>query len=195
MRILKILSVLVVFSFITSCAYEEPIKYSDYSYHKLPKYNFNVKKIIIESNYSSPITYPNVEHLAPISLERAFRDWVKYNVTETGKGNATLKIIINDASMKEKTLETEKSFTSKFKYEQNREYTARLDIHFHIYEGDDITPKTLMEISVVRSRTGNNEDAPAQKERLFYELTQKMLIDTTAQIEENIYNYLSNYLN
>ena len=52
-----------------------------------------------------------------------------------------------------------------------------------------------MRIAVDRSRTANNGDSPSEKEDLFYNLTKTIVTDFTKLVDDNIYNYMQNYIN
>ncbi|MBN9543089.1 MAG: hypothetical protein J0G32_04775 [Alphaproteobacteria bacterium] len=179
----------------SSCAdFDDLIRYSDYSYHDLARYNFNVKDIVVEHLYQSPVVYPNAEHLAPISPDKAVSDWVKYNFFPTRGSEDILKIVIVDASIVEKKVHVDTTYKDLFVKKQNINYEGRVELNFQIFEKGALTPKATMEVNATMAHTGNNDDSPAQKERLLYDLTKSLLTGVANQVDNHVYNYLGTYV-
>lgn len=173
---------------------EDIIRYSDYNYDNLGKYNFNAKDVKIEHIYQSPFAYPNAEHLAPISPSKAINNWVSKNFTANGQSDDIVKVIITDASIIEKRAHPETKIKDIFVKKQNVNYNGKVELTIQVYDSEGITPKATMDINSSMGHTGNTDDSPAQKEALLYDLTKSLLEEVNSQVDSHIFNYLGNYL-
>ena len=116
-----------------SCASPPPPQtFAEITWSHLPPYMFKVSRVEVVSAYKPAFTAPFVEHLFPTPPEKVVRRWVQDRIHANGPAGWA-KVTINDASVKETTLQHSHDFTSHFTVEQGEKYEASVDVTIEIY--------------------------------------------------------------
>ena len=101
-----------------------PLKYSEPRFISTAPIELDVEKIDVTSEFIPSFTRPNVEHLFPVSIEKAAKMWAEDRLKADGfSSNRVAEFIIKDASVTE---EVEKS--EEFLQKDRLKYRANLSI-------------------------------------------------------------------
>ena len=148
----------------------------------------NEVKVDIVSDFSPSFTRPNVEHLFPISLERAARVWATDRLQAVDfASNREAEFIIKDASV----TETEEKAQDIF-HKDSLKYRATLSTVLRVIDANGSTAQTSIE---AWRELGMPIDTPLeQKEKYWHEMVEKLMNDYNAKMQQNIEQYLNMYL-
>ncbi len=180
-------SILSVFNFANQET--EVKKYMDIKFDDYAKYKFNANKLDIISKFTPSFSYPNVEHLMPISTEKTAINWANDRLIANSPDSPyKLQFIIYDASVTEKDLIEDSIIDTDM-----IKYTARLDISIRVVDKDEnILAETTS--SSWREVTSKKNSKIYSKEEIWYQMVQKLALDFNEKIESGINNYLNQYL-
>lgn len=163
--------------------------YVELRFNDYPKYKFNAKKMEIISKFMPTFSYPNVEHLMPVSIEKTAINWANDRlIANTPDSPYKIQFIIYDASVTEKDIMEESIIEPDM-----IKYTARLDVSIRVTDdSDNILAETTS--SSWREITAKKNSKIYTKEEVWYEIVQKLSIDFNEKIETGIDNYLGQYI-
>lgn len=147
----------------------------------------------IQTVYVSPLRNPNVEHLMPVSPERAIRQWVQDRLHATGAGVDTLVVEIRDASVVETRLSTKKGVVGFFTDDQEAKYDAKANVVLQM-RGPDGRVKAEAFTSAWRTRSINEKASLADREQIWFDLVEELMRDVDQQLETGLRQYFSDYL-
>ncbi len=153
----------------------------------------NAQRLEIVDGYQSPMQAPNVEHLFKIPPASAARALVQKQVMAQG-GENILRVTIENASVVERVLPVAGGFQGMLTREPARQYDGKFAIRFEMVSpsAPDIV-KAHARVTATRT-TGVGENAsPADRDRAFFTLTEKMMNDVSEGIRTTVYNTLSRY--
>jgi hypothetical protein len=151
---------------------------------------FNVKQIDVVEEYRSPMRAPNVEHDMHYTPADVVHIWTRDRLRATD-GNKTMQVVIKDASVIEKQLNTE---TSMFSDDITRRYDARLDIDIRIY-GDGALSEANVNVVANRSLSIPESMSARAVEVAYYHMLKEMMTLANAELEKNMYKHLGAYIN
>ncbi|MEO5374859.1 MAG: hypothetical protein H7840_11355 [Alphaproteobacteria bacterium] len=157
-----------------------------------PPFSLDVARIEVVSAYKAPFKEPNIEHLMPVPPERAAMNWANDRLKAVGRAN-TARFIVRDASVVEKSLKVDEGVSGLFKKEQSERYEGRLEV---VLEIRDEHGRVVGEASASawRSRTVPEDITIAQREKMWYELTQALAGDMNTLLETNMRQYIARFL-
>lgn len=188
------IGVALVAVLIGGCANQAPVQVlPELRYNMMAPLNLDVGRVEVVSAYQAPFKEPNVEHLMPVPPERAAMQWANDRVKAVGGGGRTARFVIRDASVVEKKLSMDEGFTGLFKKEQSERYEGKLDV---VLEIRDDHGRVIGEAAASgwRSRTIGEDVSVAQREKMWYELTQALVGDISNLLEANMRQYIAKYL-
>ena len=166
----------------------EPKRYLEPRFNDQKQIELLVSKVDIVSDFSPSFTRPNVEHLFPISLERAARVWATDRLQAVDfASNREAEFIIKDASV----TETEEKAQDIF-HKDSLKYRATLSTVLRVIDANGSTAQTSIE---AWRELGMPIDTPLeQKEKYWHEMVEKLMNDYNAKMQQNIEQYLNMYL-
>lgn len=190
----KILSVFAAILVIQSCSSindnrAEQSRYEEPNFSNLPPIQLKVNRIDIISEFTPSFQRPNVEHLFPVSIEKAARIWASQRLEAVDFGsNKVAKFIIKDASVTEEEINTPDIFTA-----NKIKYRARLVAVLEVTDPDSLsTAETTIE--AWRELTIPAHTEVDEKERYWNAMVQKLMTDFNNSMEKNINQYLNMYV-
>ena len=190
----KILSAIAAIVMIQGCSSindnrAEISRYEDPSFKDLPPIQLKVNKIDIISEFTPSFQRPNVEHLFPVSIEKAARIWASERLEAVDfSSNKIARFIIKDASVTEEEIKTPDLFTA-----NKTKYRAKLIAVLMITDPDSLsTAETTIE--AWRELTIPSHIEIDEKERYWNTMVQKLMVDFNASMEKNINQYLNMYV-
>lgn len=190
-RTLALVLALGLSMWLTAC--ETPVKSQklpDLTFTHLAPIKLNVSKINVVLYYQSPLKAPNVEHLFPTLPATAIKQWARDRLRAVGDSGEVQLVIVN-ASAVEKQLLQKKDFSSTFTRQQTKRYDATVEVRLRITSllGQGTTLVHATRFATVR------EDATINKrERAWFDLTEALVRDFDAVMEENIRQHLGRWL-
>lgn len=146
-------------------------------------------RVDIASDYRPTFSPPNVEHLMPVSPERMARQWALDRLQPLRSGTAIARFTILDAHVTETKLTTKDGIKGAFTDQPAEKYDAVLRVRIALddpsrsYHGE-------VETAVQRSLTVQEGASLNDRERVWYELTQKLALDFDAAMTSNLRAYL-----
>jgi hypothetical protein len=147
----------------------------------------------VVAQYQPPLREPNVEHILPLPPERAIRTWVQDRLRTTGVGDDRVRVIIRDASVVEVPLEVKEGVVDFFTDDQEVRYDARMEIVAELLDtGGRQKAETV--VTGFRSRTFNEDASLREREKMWYELVEKLMQDVDVSLEKNIRTYFRDAL-
>ncbi len=175
-----------------SCATQPVGTVPELTYRHLGPINLAVGSFDVETRYIPPLAPPNVEHRAPVPPYAAVRQWGIDRVQTRG-GENTARLVILDASIVEHELPVTGGLKGAFQRQQERRYDARTAVMLEIVDPG------RRQLAFVTARAERSQTTPegmpiAQREKVWFEMTEAMMRDLNAQLEENIQRYFGPYI-
>ena len=174
-KIFSLLAVLLVTACVNRGEVAETRRFVEPRFDTQAPIELNVNKINVVSEFTPSFTRPNVEHLFPISIEKAARIWATDRLEAVDfSSNRVAEFIIKDASVTEEEVKASQIF-----YKDSLKYRATL--------------------SVVLKVSSDNGQSSAQtsiedKEKYWNEMVQKLFVEFNSRMEQNVNQYLNMYV-
>lgn len=144
---------------------------------------------VIDNQARVPGIDPHVEHLMPLPPHRAVEIWARDRLQTTGVGGQTLRVVIREASVTETPLEVQRGVRGFLTDQQEARYDARVDVAVQMV---DASGQVTAESNAVarRSRTLSQKASLAEREKMWFELIERLLHDMDASLTPSLRNYL-----
>lgn len=154
-----------------------------------PKIELNVSKIDVISEFTPSFTRPNVEHLFPISIEKAARIWANDRLEAVDfASNRIAEFVIRDASVTEVEEKAPQLF-----HKDSLKYRATLSVVLRINStGGQSQAQTSIE--AWRELTMPIDTSIEDKERYWNEMVYKLFEEFNTRMAQNIDQYLNMYV-
>lgn len=150
-------------------------------------------RVDIASDYKPTFAPPNVEHLMPVSPERMARQWALDRLQPLRSGTAVARFTILDAAVTETKLSTKDGIKGAFTDQPSERYEAVLRVRISLddpsraYHGE-------VETAVRHSLTVQEGASLNDREKAWYELTQKLAANFDTAMTSNLRAYLPDAL-
>ncbi len=193
MRSLNRIFAAAAVAFLSACAGNQDVaetrRYVEPRFDDELKIELAVNKIDIVSEFTPSFTRPNVEHLFPVSIEKAARIWANDRLVAADfDSNRVAEFIIKDASV----TEVEEKASQLF-YKDNLKYRATLAVVLKISSANGQS-QAQTSIEAWRELTMPIDTSIEDKEKYWNEMVYKLLEEFNTQMEENIHQYLNMYV-
>ncbi|MBM3503831.1 MAG: hypothetical protein FJX65_08140 [Alphaproteobacteria bacterium] len=162
------------------------------SFNHMPVIRLAVGSIEYREEYEPPLKPPNVEHLFPTSPQSAARRWAEDRLRAAG-GPGRAVFVIRRAPVVEAKLARSTGVRSLFTVDQAERYDAELDVALEIRDERGFQ-EAFATAQAERNRTVPENATLYQRERAFFEMTEGLMKDISAQLDANIQRYLAKYL-
>lgn len=162
------------------------------TFSHLPPLALDVAEVEVLSSYVSPLKAPNVEHQLSTPPEKAVQRWAADRLKAVGSSGRA-RLTIANASVVETPLETSKGFSSHFTKEQSRRYDMSVDATLEIVS-DDGRIEGFSSTRVNRSRTMREDATLNERDRIWFDMTEALMKDFDAQMEQSVRQYMVNWL-
>lgn len=180
--------------FLSSCSTTSdtdaiPLRYSEPRFQTKAPIELNVEKIDITSEFVPSFTRPNVEHLFPVSIEKAAKMWADDRLKADGfSSDRIAEYIIKDASVTE---EVEKS--EEFLQKDRIKYRANLSVVLKITDKSNLSAAETT-IDAWRELRMPVDTKIAEKEKYWNDMVYKLFDEFNRRMEQNINEYLNMYV-
>lgn len=164
------------------------------TFRHLPQIQLLANDLRIESNLAQPTAGQSVAHLFPTSPETAMRNWARDRLVARGSGisgaAATFTILRAEATGQQ--LKTDTGFTGLFKQELSDRYEGRVEATLSIRDRNGRHGN--VEARAQHSATVREDVTLAERRKIMYELTEKLMADFNAEMERNIRQHLRDFV-
>lgn len=164
------------------------------SFAHLGTIDFNVETIEIDNKYTPSSDALRIESRFPTAPAEAIRIWALDRLKPVGEaGSGTLRIVINEASAKETDLKLETGLKAAFTAQQSNRYDLGLDIALVIL---DAAGKQVgfSAAKASRSLTTSEDITLNEREKKWFEMVEKTMVDLNSEMETNIRRYLAGWI-
>ncbi len=152
----------------------------------------DVANIEIVQHYRPALADPFVDHLFPREPASVIRRWAQDRLAARGaSGTATL--IIQEASVTEEILARDSGLEGLVTIEQSERYEARYAVRIEI-EQPASRRSGSADVLAVRSTTAPENASLADREQIWFELTEDTARDLDARFEQEIRAGLSQFI-
>jgi len=163
--------------------------YARITFNHLAPITLDVAAVSAKTLYQKPLVAPNVEHEFPVDIAKTAEGWAAGRLRAGGtSGDAVLTIL--DASVIETKLEKETGLTGLVTTDQGHRYDATLAATL---AAEDLNNQRSAEITVTvkRSQTVPEDATFNEREKIWYEMTEKLMADFNAELEKSIGQHMT----
>jgi hypothetical protein len=149
-----------------------------------PPLRIDAAGVDIERVFRSSLQTPQVEHLFPVTPERAMENWALDRLEPVGTSRR-VRVRIVDASVKEVELPKTSGMRGAFTTDQAQRYDASAEMTVDLM-GDRGFPERSVSAKASRSRSVPEGITPNDREKVWYELTEALMADLDTELERQI---------
>lgn len=185
----------LVLALLTVAACEMTVEqrgFPELTYDHLPKLKLDVSRVDFVEAYQPPLSPPHIEHLFPTPPAAAVRRWVDDRLGTVGV-QRTARVTLEDASAIAIALEPRSGVVGWFWVDQAERVDARINLTVEILDGAG-KREAFTAAEVKRSRTLPEDVTLAERDEIYFELTEALMNDLNATLEQNIREYLGKYV-
>ncbi|MDZ7713687.1 MAG: hypothetical protein U5L06_11500 [Rhodovibrio sp.] len=165
-------------------------KFADITFEHRPDIEMDVADIVVEQAYQAPMQAPNVDHLFPVQPARALMAWGQDRLVAMGDdGLATYTV--TDASAVVEDLGTDQSLSDYFTTEQAERYTLKMAVRLSVEHPDGTGS---IRVTGERATTVPEGASVFDRERVWYEMTEKLMADMDEELETTLRQELGRYV-
>ena len=161
------------------------------SYADLGPIRLDVAKIEIVDEYIPPLKHPNVEHEFPISPAEAVERWARDRLVAGGR-ERTARFIIRNAAVREVGLKKKTGLRGLLTSDQSERYDGQVTVVLEIRSSRGFRDG-FVEVTSEHSRTVAEDVTVNAREKLFLEITERLISDFNTEIEKQIAAHLTPY--
>ncbi len=188
----KLLSIIAI-AVLSACSSNQEVaetrRFTEPRFDSYAPIELNVNKIEVISEFTPSFTRPNVEHLFPVSIEKAARIWANDRLEAMDfSSNRVAEFIIKDASVTEEEIKASQLF-----YKDSLKYRATLSVVLKI-TSDNGNSSAQTSIEAWRELTMPIDTSIEDKEKYWNEMVQKLFEEFNVRMEQNINQYLNMYV-
>ncbi len=158
--------------------------FPDIRFTERPPMRIDAAAIDIERQFRPTLRPPNVEHLFPVSPERAMENWARDRLQATGTSRR-VRVRIVDASVREVELPRTGGVRGAFTTDQAQRYDATVEMSVDIM-GDRGFAERSVTAKAARSRSVPENITPNDREMAWYQLTKELMADLDLELERQI---------
>ena len=157
-----------------------------------PPIRLNVASLDVVSTYKEPRKPPHVEHKFQTTPEEALKRWAEGRLRPMGRAESARYTVIN-AAVTEEPLAKTQGIVGAFKNEPSERYTATVEAQLEILNADGRLVQ-LASARATRSRSLVEGAKPEERERMWFELLEALMMDFNQEMERAIRQYMDPWL-
>jgi hypothetical protein len=173
-------------------ACETPVpsrKFPEISFRHEAPYRLDVAKIEVEKRIAAP-QKGEVVHELPVSLATVAENWVRQRLTAVGN-SGTAVVYIEKASVVEEKLAKTGGIRGAFTTDQTERYTGELQMTMELSNGGQ---QGTVKAGARKAQTIAEDATLAEREKLWFDMVEKLARDVDAQMNKQINTHLTNFL-
>jgi hypothetical protein len=158
--------------------------FPDIRFTERPPMRIDAAAIDIERQFRPTLRPPNVEHLFPVSPERAMENWARDRLQATGTSRR-VRVRIVDASVREIELPRTGGVRGAFTTDQAQRYDATVEMSVDVMSDRGFSERSVT-AKAARSRSVPENITPNDREMVWYQLTKELMADLDVELERQI---------
>lgn len=167
-------------------------EYADITFAHLPPINLNVQAVEARSTWRAPLDANHVEDELPVDLAETAMRWGRDRLQAVGTtGTATLTVL--EASMVETKLEKQTGLTGLVTTDQDYRYDAVMTVMISA-EDPNAQASAETKVTVNRSQTVPEDLTYNERERVWYQMSEKLMADLNERLEKAINTHMVYFL-
>jgi hypothetical protein len=165
-------------------------RFPELGYSHLPQLSLAVGRIDIVQEYRPPSQPPNVEHMFPVRPAAAAERWARDRLKAAG-GPGELRVVIVRAAVVEVPLKQSGGIRGAFTNEQAERYDGEMEMRLEL-----TAPEASGTVSAraERRRTVPEDISLADREKVWFQLTEAMMNDLNESLERQVKKNFANWL-
>ncbi|MDJ0608354.1 MAG: hypothetical protein QNJ67_05205 [Kiloniellales bacterium] len=178
---------------LSACELELPEDdYPPLRFTEMKPIKLDVASVEVQTTFLPKSEEPRVELLFPHRPDQAAANWGRDRLVAAGDSGRARFVVI-DAAVTEEDLETSGGVSGAFTTEQAERYTATLGIDIEILTnlGDVVA---TVSVKTTRSITVGEDASIRDREKVWYELTKKLMDDANRQLEAAMKKGIASFL-
>lgn len=190
---LRRLAPLFVAFALAGCATEPPgSSFAELRYTHLPRIDLKAASLEVAELYRPPGKAPNVEHRFPTSPAAAAARWARDRLHPVG-GTDLIRVSILNGSVIEVPLKRTNGLRGVFTNDQAERYDGTLHVRIEMLAPDG-RQLAMVESRATRSRSVAEDITLAEREKVWFRLTEDMMNDINRSLESQIRKYFTRWL-
>jgi len=171
-----------------------PPEHAQITFTHLAPLNLNVSRVEVKNEYRAEASGNHVEDRFPVSPATALERWATDRLKPVGgPASGVLRLIVTDASVVETGLKKDESVTGVFTHQQNLRYDLDAGGRIEIRDSTG-TRVAFAAANATRSITTREDLNLNEREKIWFDTTEKLMGDFNREMERNIRQYLSAWL-
>ena len=176
-------------------ACETPVsapQFPDITFGHMPPIRLDVADVEFVAEYAPPQAPPNVEHLFPVRPAAAVKRWAEERIEPAGVMRRA-KVTLVNAAVIEVPLDKKSGLAGVFWNEQSERYDGIVEVRVEIVDDRGFTVGRVRAVAQ-RSQTVPEDVTLNEREQVWYKLTEALMKDLDAELENSIRKYLQEYV-
>lgn len=168
--------------------------FAEMTFTNLAPIEVNVAEIEIENIHKAKAGANHVETRFPVSPSKALASWARDRLRPVGgAGSGKLRLIITDGGVVETALRKDKSVAGVFTKQQSHRYDLSAGGRLEVYDAGG-ERRGFSTAKATRSITTREDINLNEREKIWYDATEKLMADFNRVMEANIRGYLSDWI-
>ena len=179
---------------LTACTQRAVVgpRFPEITFQQHRPFEFAVGRITIVREYVPPLAAPNVDHLFAVPPMRMAEQWARDRLVAAG-GPGELRYVIKRASVVEAQLPRTTGIRGAFTKDQSQRYDAVLEVEIEI-RSERGYRDGIVSARAERRQSVSEDVSLAERERVWFSLTEALARDLNDEFERNIPNALPRFL-
>ena len=175
------------------CETTPPLRsFPELSYTHLPPIRFDAVRVDVVQQYRSTNQPPHVEHEFPVRPAEVAARWANDRLQANGVRNIVRATIV-DGAVVEVPLQRSAGVTGVFTTDQSERYDGALEVRIEVL-GPDGRQLAMVSSRATRSRSVPENITLAEREKVWFRITESMMNDLNLSLEQQIRQHLSQWL-
>jgi hypothetical protein len=149
-----------------------------------PPLQIDVASLEVQPAFQMTFREPHVEHLFPVTPERALENWAHDRLRPVGRAGRVVVKILN-ASVVETDLPVDQSLTGTFTTQPSERYDLAIEATVQAYDPNGLIARTA-NVRTARSQSVLQGITPNERDRTWYDMTKAAMVDFDRQMESEI---------
>lgn len=169
-----------------------PRSFPDLRYTHLPPIRLDAVRVDVVQQYQSPGKAPHVEHEFPVRPAEVAERWARDRLQAAGVNNIVRATIV-DGAVVEVPLQRSTGVRGAFTTDQSERYDGALELRIEMI-GPDGRQLAMVSSRATRSRSVPENITLAERERVWFRLTESMMNDLNLALEQQIREHFARWL-
>ena len=167
-------------------------QFAELTYAHLAPFRLDVAVVDVIDETRPTTAAPHVAHLFPVAPATAAARWAKDRLVAVGASGSALYTVV-EASAVEAPLERTTGLKGMFTIDQSERYDAAIEVRLSVQKPAG-QPSAAITVRAERSQTVPEDATLNERERVWFDLTEKLMTDLDARLEAEIRRTLAAFL-